>query len=119
MKIELVKHIVDDQTAYKLDGVEYCCDEIKKNKFNILDGELYSETYGKFKHCPFCGELIEVNIVKEVDDTELYNKRCEQSSKMKTIFGKQKCNETLQELIKISDKSINDMLMSDSVGGAK
>lgn len=104
MKIELVKLIYDDgkrkKISYKHNPLKYCCKELGNNDYICIKGgfstknncvdlklhivvEDYEHNYDFHNHCkdyypisycPFCGEKIEYEIIKEIDITLLREK---------------------------------------------
>lgn len=103
MKIELIKYTFDNgNIGYKCKPMRYCCGKLKDNPIidlvdeytigdytedlfpsvSIWEGEDYTEwgedyhtdNYYKINYCPFCGEPIEISVVKEMDLSELYSK---------------------------------------------
>ena len=101
MKIELIRHIFDNDVGYKYKSFEYCCKKLKDNP--VIDfvceymvdehmvndlfpyvslchsedymeyGEEYhTDNYYRIKYCPFCGEIIEIFVVEETDLSDIY-----------------------------------------------
>ena len=102
MKVEIIKQILGEETSYKYKPMSFCCEKLKRNpviglvaneydvnenyiskpQFCIEDYDTWTEwgedfeqdNYYPIKFCPFCGEKIETEIIKEEDITDEYNR---------------------------------------------
>ena len=114
MKLEVEKHIVKedgyDTITYKIIAVTKCCDEIldedyivlgaddegEDYEFNLIneerfyvDSTLLDQTHYKpIKYCPFCGKPLEIVIDDTFDNTEEYNKLCNERNKLRELYEK-------------------------------
>lgn len=110
MKIEIVKQNFGDECSYKYKPMSFCCEKLEKNpvinlivdeydddmnyifdpQLCITDHDSWTEweedfeqdNYYPIKFCPFCGEKIETEIVKDEDITDEY----ERISRERDIF---------------------------------
>ena len=100
MKVELIKQVFNDSKGYKIKSIDWCCDELKNNPLinledkyckgkdkndvpavmikstemvMLYDEEWEEDVYYLIKVCPFCGEPIEISVVREEDVSEQYN----------------------------------------------
>ena len=123
MKIELIKYTFDNgNIGYKCKPMRYCCDKLKDNPIidlvdeytigdhtedlfpsvSIWQGEDYTEwgedchtdNYYKINYCPFCGEPIEISVVKEMDLSELYSKL---ENQRKELWNKYKRTDSIKK----------------------
>ena len=95
MKVEIIKQNLGDEVSYKYKPMSFCCDELARSpvielvageydatenyisepQFCIADYDEWTEweedfkqdNYYQIKFCPFCGEKIEIEIIKEED----------------------------------------------------
>lgn len=102
MKIEIIKQNFGDECGYKYKPMSLCCEKLKRNpviglvvneydinenyisepQFCITDYDEWTEwgedfeqdNYYPIKFCPFCGEKIETEIIKEEDVTNEYDR---------------------------------------------
>lgn len=102
MKVEIIKQNLGDEVSYKYKPMSFCCEKLEKNplinliadeydndvnyifepQFCITDHDTWTEwgedfeedNYYPIKFCPFCGEKIEIEIVKEEDVTDEYER---------------------------------------------
>ena len=100
MKVEIIKQNLGDEVSYKYKPMSFCCDELARNpvielvvgeydvaenyisepQFCITDYEKWTEWEEEFrrydcypiKFCPFCGEKIETEIIREEDVSDEY-----------------------------------------------
>ena len=100
MKIEIVKQNFGEESSYKYKPMSFCCEELEKNplinlivdeydddvnyifdpQLCITDHDTWTEwgedfeqdNYYPIKFCPFCGEKIETEIVKEENVSDEY-----------------------------------------------
>lgn len=100
MKVEIIKQNLGDEVSYKYKPMSFCCDELARSpvielvageydvtinyilepRFCIVDYEEWTEWEGEFhrddyypiKFCPFCGEKIETEIIREEDVSDKY-----------------------------------------------
>lgn len=111
MKVKLIKQKYNNKIAYKILETNYCCKAIKnipiidvfneKDSFDndddfipsVMINETISEYhddlnwiedhYYRIKYCPFCGAKIELNLEKEEDVSENFNKLIKERDKLK------------------------------------
>ena len=146
MNIKTEKWIIDGSISYKILEIEKCCDKLinsnnisinikpDENEAYILDSPEYSvkisrceeywedgydytcDYHEKISFCPFCGELIIIKIVNEIDKTEEYKLLQEQRNmlwkKYRNTDSKKKEDELKQQVREL-DMRINEMLNSD------
>ena len=76
----------DDNYSYKYIPFEYCCDKLKdseyikfNDEYNYNDPNEYLDkegnvvpVYHRINYCPFCGQKININVVREEDRTGQY-----------------------------------------------
>lgn len=100
MKVEIIKQNLGDEVSYKYKPMSFCCHELARNplielvageydvtenyisepQFCIADyeewtewgEEFYRDDYYPIKFCPFCGEKIETEIIREEDVSDEY-----------------------------------------------
>lgn len=95
MKVSLIKQEFNGTRGYKFNQFSYCCEQVKNNPcinldyvdgsefpvFSLCHSEQYTE-YGeeftntrlyRIDYCPFCGEAIEVSVVREEYVSEYYD----------------------------------------------
>lgn len=138
MNLKVEKWTIDDDINYKILELEKCCDKLINSKnidlyadyyddydysVNLIreerDYDEYSEfDYEKIKFCPFCGELIIIEIVNEVDKTNEYKILKEERDiswkKCCKTDSKKKEGELRQRVWEL-DKNINKLLGNDSL----
>lgn len=93
MKVELIKHLFDGHTGFKILSLANCCKKIadcpvidvfvddvdipivaieETRHIHDWDDE-YNLTYlYEIKRCPFCGKKIDVSVIREEDITDEY-----------------------------------------------
>ena len=147
MKIEVSKWVFDDAHSYKIKSLTKCCDEIINSDVVTLvedyengddtdysvklreanyEYDSYDDTYDDYttyesiKHCPFCGERIDIEIVEIIDKNEEYSKltqlRDELWNKYKKTDSIKKSNKLQQEVREL-DRKINEIHMNDDLKG--
>lgn len=100
MKVEIIKQNLGDEVSYKYKPMSFCCHELARNplielvageydvtenyisepQFCIADYDEWTEweedfkqdNYYPIKFCPFCGEKIETEIIREEDVSDGY-----------------------------------------------
>lgn len=100
MKVEIIKQNLGDEVNYKYKPMSFCCEKLARNplielvsdeydvtenyilepRFCIADYEKWTEweeefsrdDYYPIKFCPFCGEKIETEIIREEDVSDEY-----------------------------------------------
>lgn len=100
MKVEIIKQNLGDEVSYKYKPMSFCCHELARNpvielvageydvtenyisepQFCIADYDEWIEweedfkqdNYYPIKFCPFCGEKIETEIIREEDVSDEY-----------------------------------------------
>ena len=100
MKVEIIKQNLGDEVSYKYKPMSFCCEKLARNlvielvageyddaenyisepRFCIADYEEWTEGGEDFKQdnyypinfCPFCGEKIETEIIREEDVSDEY-----------------------------------------------
>ncbi len=141
MKLDLIEYVVDEHSAYKVDRISPCCDEILRCGLIELNADYHSEyeyspmvgiewktddydydmretNYTRIRFCPFCSARIEIKVIKKIDATSEYNKLVEQQDqlrrKSKKTDSKSEEKELLNEAWKIS-RVVNGYLETDSI----
>lgn len=139
MKVVKIKAEIwefDGNTSYKIINIESCCDEIRNNPlidFYAVGFENSDDEYGvalceidtypvpyeddyltdyryyKINRCPFCGEFISIEVVRELDKTCEYKQlKSEVHNLLKTI---NKCDSKKREReIKTEYREKNELL---------
>lgn len=100
MKVEIIKQNLGDECSYKYKPMSFCCHELARSpvielvageydvtknyilepRFCITDYDEWTEweedfkqdNYYPIKFCPFCGEKIETEIIREEDVSDEY-----------------------------------------------
>ena len=100
MKVEIIKQNLGDECSYKYKPMSFCCHELARSpvielvageydvtknyilepRFCIADYDEWTEweedfkqdNYYPIKFCPFCGEKIETEIIREEDVSDEY-----------------------------------------------
>ena len=100
MKVEIIKQNLGDEVSYKYKPMSFCCEKLARNpvielvvgeydatenyisepRFCIADYEEWTEWEEEFRRddyypinfCPFCGEKIETEIIREEDISDKY-----------------------------------------------
>ena len=100
MNVEIIKQNLGDEVSYKYKPMSFCCHELARNpvielvageydvtenyisepQFCIADYDEWTEweedfkqdNYYPIKYCPFCGEKIETEIIREEDVSDEY-----------------------------------------------
>lgn len=128
MKIELIRQRFNDTRGYKYKPFSWCCENIKENPCIVFSDEVYTDddvenectfpalalwhsevikdwddeyeqdTYYKIKHCPFCGEKIEISVVGEEDVGEYYKSLSKQREELWKKYNKTDSKKKSQEL---------------------
>lgn len=147
MKIEVSKWIFDSTHSYKIKSLVKCCDEIINSDVVTLvedyengddtdysvklrnvnyEYDSYDDTYDDYttyesiKHCPFCGERIDIEIVEIIDKNEEYLKLTQLRDELWNKYIKTdsiKKSNKLQQEVRELDKKINEIHMNDDLKG--
>lgn len=137
---QILNHDTVDSVSFKYKPIKWCCDEIKENPLIEIvreytvnphdfsedlepsvaikhtqiiydwEDEYEQNDYYRINYCPFCGESIELSIVREEDVSEvlsgLEKERKEIWKKHNKTDSKKKAEE-LRELVRKLDNQIN------------
>lgn len=100
MKVEIIKQNLDDECSYKYKPMSFCCEKLARNpvielvadRYDVTENyisepqfcianyeewteweeEFHRDDYYPIKFCPFCGEKIETEIIREEDVSDEY-----------------------------------------------
>lgn len=141
MKLKLIEYVVGKHSAYKVDQISPCCDEILRCglielnadchweygysplvgiewKTDDYDYDMRETNYTRIKFCPFCSAKIEIEVVKKIDATSEYEKLEEQENQLrresKKTDSKTEEKNLLNEAFKIS-RIVNGYFETDSI----
>lgn len=139
MQLQVEKWIINKtncEYSYHIAGLEKCCDKLINSQnitinaeydepysVNLIHNEYYEwgevcndVDYEEILYCPFCGEKIEIEIIKEVDILDKYNElsKIEHELIYKRNHTDSKKEESeLQNMIGLVQLDLNNMLSSD------
>lgn len=129
MKVELIKHLFDDDVGYKILTYNKCCKKISDcPTIDVFINEheepviaihtsehIYSwgDEYDidhlyKINYCPFCGKKIELSVVKEEDVTNEYLSLIKERKRLWDKYNhtdsKKKCDELYTRVHDLDNK---------------
>lgn len=113
MKVEIIKQNLGDECSYKYKPMSFCCEKLARNpvielvadRYDVTknyisepqfcianyeewtewEEEFHRDDYYPIKFCPFCGEKIETEIIREVIRLKLSNQMIGNSLNTKDI----------------------------------
>lgn len=139
MNLSLKEFKVDENLAYKITKMDFCCDTIKECSIINLETEndytprisicqsveyyIDGDSYPTFectpiKFCPFCGKKIKIEIVDKEDVSEYYDELQDKETKLRIksreIDSRKKSDELTSLARELSDE-LNYYLTNDSI----
>lgn len=120
MKVKLIKQYFEGNVGYKIYQIKWCCSKLKESPSVQLRKSENDELPVMFiesvdccdeylrteiTYCPFCGEKIEIAVIREEDVTETYTRLMKH---LRSVF-KDSMQATDKRLVNKLQRILNDL----------